>query len=50
MRAYGAFMKKEFLELFRTYKWLVMGLVFLLLGIMSPLAAKFLPELSLIHI
>ncbi|QNM05004.1 ABC transporter permease [Qiania dongpingensis] len=45
MRAYGAFMKKEFLELFRTYKWLVMGLVFLLLGIMSPLAAKFLPEL-----
>ncbi|MCH1983195.1 ABC transporter permease subunit [Ruminococcus sp. OA3] len=45
MTAYTAFVKKEFCEQIRTYKLLVLGLVFLLLGMMNPLTAKFLPEL-----
>lgn len=45
MRAYAAFTAKEFTEFTRTYKLLIIGLVFLLFGFMSPLAAKFMPEL-----
>lgn len=45
MRAYAAFTAKEFTEYTRTYKLLVIGLVFLLFGIMSPLTAKFMPEI-----
>ena len=45
MRAYTAFTAKELTEFTRTYKLLIIGLVFLLFGIMSPLAAKFMPEL-----
>ena len=45
MRAYAAFTAKEFTEYTRTYKLLVIGLVFLLFGISSPLAAKFMPEI-----
>lgn len=45
MRAYCAFFKKEWLEYLRTYKLIILGAVFLLLGIMNPLSAKFLPEL-----
>lgn len=45
MRAYAAFTKKEFTEFTRTYKLLILGLVFLLFGIMSPLAAKYMPEI-----
>lgn len=45
MRAYAAFTKKEFTEFTRTYKLLILGLVFLLFGIISPLAAKYMPEL-----
>lgn len=45
MRAYAAFTAKEFTEFTRTYKLMIIGLVFLLFGIMSPLAAKFMPEL-----
>lgn len=45
MSAYMAFTKKEFTEFTRTYKLLILGLVFLLFGVMSPLTAKFTPEL-----
>lgn len=45
MRAYAAFTKKEFMEGIRTYKVFVMGIVFLLFGMMNPLVAKFTPEL-----
>lgn len=45
MKSYIAFVKKEFLEQARTYKLLILGMVFLLLGMMNPLTAKFMPEL-----
>lgn len=45
MRSFVAFMKKECIEMIRTYKVLIMGAVFLLFGIMNPLTAKILPEL-----
>ena len=40
-----AFFKKELTEALRTHKLTVLGLVFLLFGIMSPAAAKFLPQI-----
>lgn len=46
MRAYVAFTKKEFCEMYRGYKVLIMGIVFLILGLMNPLTAKFTPELA----
>lgn len=45
MKAYIAFTRKEMMEYIRTYKLIVIGMVFLLLGIMNPLTAKFTPEL-----
>lgn len=45
MRAYFAFTKKEFTENLRTYKLYIMGLVFLLFGIMSPAIAKITPDI-----
>ena len=45
MNAFFAFFKKEVCEVSRTHKLTVLGLVFLLFGIMSPLAAKFMPEI-----
>lgn len=45
MKAYVAFTGKEFTEFIRTYKLLIIVLVFLLFGISSPLAAKYMPEL-----
>lgn len=45
MRTYLAFFKKEWLEYLRTYKLIILGAVFLLLGMMNPLSAKFLPDL-----
>ena len=45
MRAYFAFTKKEFTENLRTYKLMIMIVVFLIFGIMSPLFAKFTPEI-----
>jgi ABC-2 type transport system permease protein len=45
MRAYLAFTKKEFTENLRTYKLMIMTVVFLIFGVMSPLFAKFTPEI-----
>lgn len=45
MRAYFAFTKKEFTENLRTYKLMIMIVVFLIFGMMSPLFAKFMPEI-----
>jgi ABC-2 type transport system permease protein len=45
MKAFWAFTKKEFLEYWRTYKILILALVFLLFGMMNPVVAKFTPEI-----
>lgn len=45
MKAYLAFTKKEFLENLRTYKILIMFMVFLILGMLGPLTAKLTPKL-----
>lgn len=45
MRAFIAFAKKEFIENTRTYRLFIMGIIFLLLGIMNPLVAKITPTL-----
>jgi hypothetical protein len=45
MRAYLAFTQKEFLESLRTYKLLIMFMVFLLFGMLGPLTAKLTPQL-----
>ena len=45
MRAYTAFLRKEFTEGLRTCKFPVMAAVFVLLGLMNPLIAKMLPDL-----
>ncbi len=43
MRAYIAFLKKEFVELVRTYKLFILLAVFLIIGMMNPLTAKLTP-------
>ncbi|NLA53124.1 MAG: ABC transporter permease [Clostridiales bacterium] len=45
MKAYLAFTRKELLESVRTYKLLILALVFLLLGMLGPLSAKLTPQL-----
>jgi len=45
MRAYLAFTQKELIENLRTYKLLIMLMVFLLFGMLSPLTAKLIPKL-----
>lgn len=45
MRAFLAFTKKEFSENLRTYKLMIMIVVFLIFGVMSPLFALFTPEI-----
>ncbi len=45
MKGYTAFLKKEFMEQFRTYRSLILLSVYFLFGMMSPLTAKLLPEL-----
>ncbi|MEG0329843.1 MAG: ABC transporter permease subunit [Longicatena sp.] len=39
-----AFIKKEWMEHIRTYKFLIMAIIFIIFGIMSPLFAKLMPE------
>ncbi|MDR2543459.1 MAG: alpha/beta fold hydrolase [Treponema sp.] len=45
MRNYFIFLKKELFEAAKTYKLLIMGAVFLLFGMASPLTARFMPEI-----
>lgn len=45
MRGYLAFVKKECLEQTRTYKLLILLLVFFIFGMISPLMAKLMPEI-----
>lgn len=45
MKAYLAFSKKELLESFRTYKMLIMMVIFILFAVMSPAAAKLTPKI-----
>lgn len=45
MRSWLAFMKKEFTEQLRSGKLLILGLVFLLFGVMNPAVAKLTPLL-----
>ncbi|MCE5344189.1 MAG: ABC transporter permease subunit [Eubacteriales bacterium] len=45
MNAFTAFFKKELSEAAHTHKLTVMGLVFLLFGMMNPLTAKVLPDI-----
>jgi ABC-2 type transport system permease protein len=45
MRSYIAFTKKELLEQLRTYKCLIILSVFFILGMMSPLFAKLMPDI-----
>ncbi len=42
---YFAFLKKELLESIRTYKFIILLVVFAMFGIMSPLTAKLIPAL-----
>lgn len=45
MKNYSAFLKKEVLEYAKTYKLLIMLMVFAVFGITNPLMAKLLPEI-----
>ncbi len=45
MRAYLAFTKKEILESLRTYKLLILVIVFMFFGVLGPLMAKLTPRL-----
>lgn len=45
MRGYFAFSKKEFLENMLNYRLLILLIVFLIFGMLSPFIAKFTPEL-----
>jgi len=45
MRQFRLFFRKEMLEMGRSYKWLWVPLVFLMLGIMQPVVTKFMPEI-----
>lgn len=45
MRGLSAFLKKEFMEMIRTYKLLIFGAVFFALGVLNPVTARFTPEI-----
>ncbi len=45
MRGYVAFTKKEFMENARNFRLMIMLLIFFIFGVLSPLTAKFTPEL-----
>ena len=46
MRTYLSFTKKEFTENWRTFKLMIMLVVFLIFGLMSPLMAKLTPNIK----
>ena len=45
MKHYFIFLKKELLESVKTFKLLIMGAVFLFFGMLSPLTARFTPQI-----
>ncbi len=45
MRQWFVLLRKEMLELWRSYKWLWVPLVFILLGAMQPAATHYMPQL-----
>ena len=45
MDGFAVMLRKELLEAWRNQRFLVVGVIFLLLGIISPVGAKYLPEL-----
>ena len=45
MRGYIAFVKKEFMENIRTFKLMILFIVFFIYGMISPLLAKLMPEI-----
>jgi len=45
MKGYFPFLRKELTELAKTYKLLILAAVLLLFGLLSPVAAKFMPKL-----
>ncbi|MCL2051905.1 MAG: alpha/beta fold hydrolase [Lachnospiraceae bacterium] len=45
MIGFITFLKKELIEAVKTYKLLILGAVFLIFGMMSPLMAKMMPEI-----
>lgn len=45
MMRYAAFIRKELKEQLRNYKFFITGIVFAIIGLLSPLSARFLPEL-----
>ena len=40
----GTLLKKELLEYWRTYRAVALGVVFVIFGLLSPLAARYMPE------
>lgn len=45
MKQWGILYRKEMLEMARTYKWIWVPLVFILLGIMQPVSMYYLPQI-----
>src|SRR5262245_21834866 len=45
MNGFGVFLRKELREAVRSNRLLVVGVIFILLGILSPLGAKYTPDL-----
>lgn len=45
MRGFGVLLKKEIKEQLRTYRLVVVAMVFLLLGLTTPVTLKFMPEI-----
>ncbi|HEY97478.1 MAG TPA: ABC transporter permease [Dehalococcoidia bacterium] len=45
MKGLAPLLKKELKEQFKTYRWLIVGGIFLLFGITTPLMFKYLPEI-----
>ena len=46
MNAYLAFLKKEFYDYLRSYKLFVLMMVFLALGFLNPISARYLLEVA----
>ena len=45
MKSYIAFLKKEGIEVVRTHKLMLIVIVFVLIGMLNPITAKFTPQI-----